>query len=382
MMWHKRSAHLDFRGDPRSVGALDLRAPEDLFSADDQVRGRYRWHVKAPEIETAISSFTDAWDAGDEQGARLAATELVNQTRAHFQKQGVPVFAHPVVPPQFVAANARVIDALPSEDRPGVIKDLLEAFDDRGARAGVERQFASLLVSANAAPTRGLAREVPMNFAQEPTAQQGARRDAGQRQPSQPKSGAPASEPKKPRQDYAPFESESQSEDLTSGERQRPSEADERIGDYNDGNVAEVVNGAIADSDTLERLSGQAGTKVRNKGRYVWTRYGWVDLQHVVSAATSANDPFVNFVLGLGFEGIQAFGGQGKYWSSFMKKEDLLSNWIGARALWHQKRYGGTIGYWVARLLKEYRPVSRKEAAKFLALGGKAEKWPYDDLGF
>jgi hypothetical protein len=59
-----------------------------------------------------------------------------------------------------------------------------------------------------------------------------------------------------------------------------------------------------------------------------------------------------------------------------------LSNWIGARALWHQKRSGGTIGYWVARILKEFNAVSLKEAAKHIANGGKADDWPYDRLGF
>lgn len=108
----------------------------------------------------------------------------------------------------------------------------------------------------------------------------------------------------------------------------------------------------------------------------------WVDLQHVVSAATSFDNPLVNLLAGLGPEGFQLLSGQGKYWSSFMKKEDLLSNWIGARALWHQQRQGGTIGYWVARLLKEYGAVSRKEAAKFLALGGKPDKWPCENAGF
>ncbi len=181
-----------------------------------------------------------------------------------------------------------------------------------------------------------------------------------------------------PRSDWSPLGSDSRSEDLTSGERLKKSDTQERFGDYSAGNVAETVNKAVAGASPWDTTLGRAGMQVKGKGRYVWTRYGWVDLQHVISAATATNDPALNVILGIVTEGAQTIWP--KYWPSAWKKEDLLSNWIGAQALARQRLVGGTIGDAVAFVLRRYDPLTKEEAEKFLATGGKAERW-HDVIG-
>lgn len=178
---------------------------------------------------------------------------------------------------------------------------------------------------------------------------------------------------KPPRSDWSPFGSDSESEDLTSGKRVRQTEDQERFDDYSTGNVATVVNDAVSRTSPTETLFGRAGMQVKGQGRYIWTRFGWVDLQHVVSAATATNDAALNLLLGLVTEGAQSLWP--KYWPSAWKKEDLLSNWIGAQALARQRLVGGTIGDAVAFVLARYRPLTKQEAQEFLASGGTAEQW-------
>lgn len=155
--------------------------------------------------------------------------------------------------------------------------------------------------------------------------------------------------------------------------RRQAADNSSHLTDYNDGRVAEVVDDAIASSTWLERSTGRAGEKVRGKGRYIWTRYGWVDLQHVIGAATVTDSATINLVLGLAKEGEQWLGGM----KSAFKTEDFLSNWIGAQALLHQQRLGGTIGQAVAHVLAQYRPLTRKEAEDFLRTGGQREDWSW-----
>ncbi|MCE9521207.1 MAG: hypothetical protein K8S25_02095 [Alphaproteobacteria bacterium] len=176
-----------------------------------------------------------------------------------------------------------------------------------------------------------------------------------------------------PRRDYSPLGSDSQSENLTSGKQLKPSETEDRLNDYNNGEFAETVDQAIAASDWRERMMGRAGMKVQGKGRYIWTKYGWVDLQHVISAATATPIPEWNVGLGVLTEVAQGFWP--KYWSSAYKEEDLLSNWIGAKALERQKRVGGTIGEAVAHVLSRYKPVSKKEATEYLRTRHKGRSW-------
>lgn len=40
MIWTQRNAHVDFGRDARFGRRLDLRAPEEVFTSDDQVLGR------------------------------------------------------------------------------------------------------------------------------------------------------------------------------------------------------------------------------------------------------------------------------------------------------------------------------------------------------
>ncbi len=135
--------------------------------------------------------------------------------------------------------------------------------------------------------------------------------------------------------------------------------------DYNDGRIAETVDQAIAASTWLERRTGHGGAKVRGQGRYVWTRYGWVDLQHVIGAATATPYADLNLLLGL-FKEVEQWSGGMK---SAGKTEDYLSNWIGAQALVRQRLVGGTIGQAVAYVLAQYRPMTRKQAEEFLRKG-------------
>ncbi|GEM_PF-5770150 len=154
--------------------------------------------------------------------------------------------------------------------------------------------------------------------------------------------------------------------------RQRAIDNASHLADYNDGRIAETVDEAIASSTWLERRTGHGGDKVRDNGRYIWTRYGWVDLQHVIGAATATPFADLNLLLGLLKEGEQWLGGM----DSAGKREDYLSNWIGAQALVRQRLFGGTIGQAVAYVLAQYRPLTRKQAAEFLRNGGQREDWP------
>ncbi len=199
------------------------------------------------------------------------------------------------------------------------------------------------------------------------------------RDPDEPRRGPIAATPATaPRSDWAPFGSDSRSEDLTSGQRLKQSDTQERLGDYNAGKVADTVNDAVAGASGWDTAFGRAGMQVKGKGRYVWTRYGWVDLQHVISAATATNDPALNVLLGIATEGVQTLVPD--YWPSAWKKEDLLSNWIGAQGLARQRLVGGNIGDAVAFVLLRYDPLTKREAEKFLAAGGKAERW-HDVVG-
>jgi hypothetical protein len=92
----------------------------------------------------------------------------------------------------------------------------------------------------------------------------------------------------------------------------------------------------------------------------------------VISAATVTNDPTLNVILGLAKEAEQGIGGM----KSAFKREDLLSNDIGAAALARQRLVGGSIGQAIAHVLARFRPLTRQQAAEFLRKGGQAEPWP------
>lgn len=170
----------------------------------------------------------------------------------------------------------------------------------------------------------------------------------------------------------APVRDKRQRDNAAEKARQQAEDNASHLDDYSDGRVAEAVDEAIASSTWFERLTGVAGAKIQRKGRYVWTRYGWVDLQHVISAATATNDPMLNAILGVGKEIEQGLGRN----KSAFKREDILSNDIGAAALAYQRLVGGTIGQAIAHVLARYQPMTRQQAAEFLEKGGQAEPWP------
>lgn len=131
----------------RFNGPLDLRAPEDQFSSTDQVEKRYRRPLSAPELQSTIAAFMRAWSEGDAESTRVAAKDLVDGTRAHFQSQGVPAFAHPIVPPEFAGLIAEKLLGLPEYFRTNALRSLLAAFEE-GERGSVEHEV-SIAMSAS-----------------------------------------------------------------------------------------------------------------------------------------------------------------------------------------------------------------------------------------
>lgn len=139
-------------------GPLDLRAPEDQFSSSDQVEKRYRRPLSVPELDSTIAAFLHAWSEGDEESTRIAAKELIDGTHAHFQAQGVPAFAHPIVPPQFAQAIADMVRGLPPHFQENALRGVIEAFEG-SARAAVEREISrTVAVRRERADERSVAR--------------------------------------------------------------------------------------------------------------------------------------------------------------------------------------------------------------------------------
>jgi hypothetical protein len=54
MLLRKRNPHLDFMTGAKFNGPLDLRAPEDQFTSDEQVRARYRLPVQSRDLGESI----------------------------------------------------------------------------------------------------------------------------------------------------------------------------------------------------------------------------------------------------------------------------------------------------------------------------------------
>lgn len=136
--WNK-NGYFDTRR--RFEGPLDLRAPEEQFVTDDQIDRRYREPVQSPEVEKAINSFMRAWHEGDAVGMRLAAEDVKSRTRAHFQMQGVPIIAHPILPPQFVRQVGEMVRELPLHGRETEFDNLADKFGPNLKKA-VAQEFA------------------------------------------------------------------------------------------------------------------------------------------------------------------------------------------------------------------------------------------------
>lgn len=148
-----------------SARSLDIRAPEDLFATEEQVRDRSRRPVEPQKIAPAIDALLRSWLEGDRDSAKSAADEVARQTRAHFQAQGVPVFAHPILPPQFVHHALELIDELPKSRQAAQLENLVSHFSQdlqpsvaqelNNARTNRPVQSASLLRAASDASPRG-----------------------------------------------------------------------------------------------------------------------------------------------------------------------------------------------------------------------------------
>jgi murein DD-endopeptidase MepM/ murein hydrolase activator NlpD len=121
---------------------LDLRAPEDRFATDEEVRERHILPADVPEIEGTISQFFRAWVDGDQSVARSAADTIVNRTRAYFESQGVPSFAHPILPPQFTNGVVKALRSLPAGERASEFDSLVHTFANE-LRTGVAQELRS-----------------------------------------------------------------------------------------------------------------------------------------------------------------------------------------------------------------------------------------------
>jgi hypothetical protein len=127
-------------GRPYQPRRLQFPVPEDIFASDDDVTERDEKEIRSPAIDRAIDNWNIAKKEGDEHGLRTAAKGIVNATSAAFKLQGVPTFAHPVLPPQFVKAEAAGLAGLTVERRDGALSNLLSLFDP-SVKPGGKAQF-------------------------------------------------------------------------------------------------------------------------------------------------------------------------------------------------------------------------------------------------
>ena len=130
--------------------------------------------------------------------------------------------------------------------------------------------------------------------------------------------------------------------------------------------VANIVDKAIEATTVKDFVLGNAGQNVDRlrMARFVYIDgEGWVDLQHVVSAAYNPVSTLgLGDGAGLAIEVLQQIRGQK---SAFMR-EDMLSNSVGAQAVWNQMhggKLGSTIGTQVVGILRKLgKPLTREEA--------------------
>ena len=135
--------------------------------------------------------------------------------------------------------------------------------------------------------------------------------------------------------------------------------------------IVEVIDNAVDKSTPVERAAGQAGRKVNEDKRYVYTTAGWIDLQHVTSAATGAGSSIglTNFI-GFWYELAQWVSSAlpSRNANSAFRAEDFRSNELGSMA---EASRGANEKLHGLRLEVEdrYRVLSGEEALQ--ALGGK-----------
>jgi len=149
----------------------------------------------------------------------------------------------------------------------------------------------------------------------------------------------------------------------------------ERLGKYVEiGDIPKLVDAAISATSNAQFTLGQAGLNVNRETRYILTANGWVDMQHVVSAAFSPGaGNGLSVLMGFVVETAQFF----KYPDSAWRAEDILSNNIGATAAMlrnvsQSNVYGRyrTMGGTVGAVIRTYHPYSKDDALKILSKGG------------
>jgi hypothetical protein len=121
----------------RRLRELDFRAPEDRLSVDEgDERG-----IRSPGIDRMINAYYDADHADDDSEKATALRGMLDEMTALHKLRGVPVFAHPPLPPQFVAAQADGSKYAGGSDIVSKIASLIEP----NSRAAVKMQLEGAL---------------------------------------------------------------------------------------------------------------------------------------------------------------------------------------------------------------------------------------------
>ena len=138
--------------------------------------------------------------------------------------------------------------------------------------------------------------------------------------------------------------------------------------------VSIVVDSAIRRTDFAQWLTGQAGTNVSRKTRYIFTRNkGWIDLQHVVSASHSPVSAFhLAEAAGFAYEVYQYFS---KGPGSAFRREDLISNELGSVGGVFFDLQGLSVGESVAARIQPQQPMKRVDALFFFLEGGRVDEY-------
>jgi uncharacterized coiled-coil protein SlyX len=121
----------------RRVRELDFRAPEDSLSVDEDDEEE----IRSPGIDRMIRAYYDADDAGDDIEKASALRGMIDEMTALHKLRGVPVFAHPPLPPQFVAAQ---VDGAKYAGGTDVVSKITNLVDPNN-RSAVKMQLAGSL---------------------------------------------------------------------------------------------------------------------------------------------------------------------------------------------------------------------------------------------
>jgi hypothetical protein len=140
MLQHDRSAFERVLDGTRKRAFGVALAPEEQFSTQGQIDKRFHDAVQSPEIDRAMARWHIAKNSGDKESLEDAAKSLVAATAAAYRMQGVPLFAHPPLPPQFVASEAHDIASVPAAHRSAILSNIVEKFEP-SVRALASQQF-------------------------------------------------------------------------------------------------------------------------------------------------------------------------------------------------------------------------------------------------